>query len=367
MHGSSSAIASIGTSLTGIMYLMMPATFTLLTRYPWMRRWCGPVGLAIMAASFLLSSFATQVWQLIVLQGVLSAIGSGLLFSPTTLYMDEWFIARKGFAYGMMWAGKSVAGVAAPFIMNALLSAYGSRTTIRVWTVTLLVITTPILFFLKPRIPVSISSAPRPLSWSFLRHPTFWTLQAGNIIQSFGYFLPNTYIASYAHTLGLPSITGTLLIALVNFTSVFGGIVIGCLGDRFAVTSIIFISSFGSTVAVLLLWGLSSHITLLILFALIYGFFAGGFSSTWPGILQELKREEEGVDTGLIMGLLLGGRGIGNVISGPLSSALLSEGGFGGRNWGYGTEYGGMILFTGLTALFGGWGWMWKTIRQISH
>jgi hypothetical protein len=52
---------------------------------------------------------------------------------------------------------------------------------------------------------------------------------------------------------------------------------------------------------------------------------AGGFSSTWPGILQELKRENETVNTGLILGLLLGGRGIGNAISGPISAALLED------------------------------------------
>jgi len=83
---------------------MMPITFTLLTRYPRVRRFTGPVGLAITVSSLVLSSFATKVWQLILSQGVLCAIGSGLLFSPTTLYLDEWFIARKGMAYGVMWA-----------------------------------------------------------------------------------------------------------------------------------------------------------------------------------------------------------------------------------------------------------------------
>lgn len=35
-------IASIGTSQTGVLYLMMPVTFTLLTKYPRLRRWFGP-------------------------------------------------------------------------------------------------------------------------------------------------------------------------------------------------------------------------------------------------------------------------------------------------------------------------------------
>jgi MFS family permease len=191
-------------------------------------------------------------------------------------------------------------------------------------------------------------------------------LQLGNIIQSFGYFLPSTYLASYAHVLGLPDITGTILIPIFNFSSVPGALIIGMLGDHLAATTVILISSLGSALGVFLFWGLSNHIALLTIFTIIYGFFAGGFSSTWSGILQELKRENEAVDTGLILGLLLGGRGIGNVISGPVSGALLEDAWSTTERWGYSTEYGPIILFTGVTALFGSWGWIWKAWKQIT-
>jgi MFS family permease len=342
---------------------MMPAVFTLLTRYPRLRPYCGPVGLVITVGSLILSSFATKVWQLIVSQGIICAIGSGLLFSPTSLYLDEWFVARKGMAVGTMWAGKSVAGVILPFVMSALLDAYGPSTTLRAWAVVLFIFTAPLLFFLKPRIPLRNSTRARPVSWAFLRHSTFWMLQMGNIIQSFGYFLPNTYLASYAHRLGLSGTTGTILISIFNFASVPGAIVIGLLGDRLAATTVIMISSLGSAIAVFLFWGLSAHVAFLTVFTLLYGFFAGGFSSTWPGILQELKRQDEGIDTGLVFGLLLGGRGIGNVISGPVSAALLQDAWNTSGNTGYTTEYGPLILFTGITALLGGWGWIWKVGR----
>jgi MFS family permease len=348
------------------MYLMMPVSFTLLTRYPRLRPYCGPIGLLITVTSLILSSFSTQAWQLIASQGVLCAIGSGLLFSPTTLYLDEWFITRKGLAYGTIWAGKSAAGVIFPFLMSTLLNAYGPATTLRAWAISLVAITTPLLFFLKPRIPLSASTAQRPLSWTFLKGSTFWMLQTGNIIQSFGYLLPTTYLASYAHILGLSSLTGAILIAVFALASVPGGLVMGILCDRLRPTTVIFISSLGSTVAVFLFWGLSTHLPLLIIFSIFYGFFAGGFSSTYPGILKEIREAEEGVDTGLVMGLVLGGRGVGFVVGGPVSAALLKVGeSVMGGKWGYGTKYGPVILCTGATALFGGWGWMWKALRSV--
>lgn len=77
-------------------------------------------------------------------------------------------------------------------------------------------------------------------------------------------------------------------------------------------------------------------------------------------MLNELKDQSPAIDTGFIFGLLAGGRGIGNVISGPLSVAMLAKDGWigGGKHWGYESEYGGIILFTGATAFLGGWGWL---------
>ncbi len=67
-------------------------------------------GLALTVASLLGASFANTVPQLIGTQGVLYAIGGVLFYSPVIVYMDEWFITRKGLAYGVMWAGSGVGG-----------------------------------------------------------------------------------------------------------------------------------------------------------------------------------------------------------------------------------------------------------------
>lgn len=232
--------------------------------------------------------------------------------------------------------------------------------------------------FMKPRIPISPSASARRLDLSFLKQATFWMLQTGNIIQSFGYFLPTTFLPSYStRTVGLSQNTGTMLVSLFNATSVFGGIALGALCDRFSVTNIMLLSSVGSALSVLLFWGMASSsdsdssqtaIALLTIFSITYGFFAGGFSSTWSGVITQIKRDSSpSLDTGLVFGLLAGGRGIGNVISGPLSTVLLQSGSLGDSsglsgNTGYETQYGTLILFTGITAFFGAWSWMWRYI-----
>ena len=77
--------------------------FAFLQIWPRLRPYAPPFGLAILAISLTASSFANTVTQLLLTQGVLYAIGGLFLYCPTLLYLDEWFIRRKGLAYGIMW------------------------------------------------------------------------------------------------------------------------------------------------------------------------------------------------------------------------------------------------------------------------
>ena len=56
------------------MYLGAPVVSALLQRYPRQRRGIQFAGLALMIAGLLASSFATQVWHLIVTQGIIFGV-----------------------------------------------------------------------------------------------------------------------------------------------------------------------------------------------------------------------------------------------------------------------------------------------------
>ena len=51
--------------------------------------------------------------------------------------IDEWFVARKGLAYGVVWTGTGVSGATVPFLLQWLLDTYGFRTALRVWAIVL--------------------------------------------------------------------------------------------------------------------------------------------------------------------------------------------------------------------------------------
>jgi hypothetical protein len=95
-------IAVIGTCALGIMYLELPFIFSILKAWPNLRRWSTVTGLLAMCLSLALGSFAKSVSQLIATQGVLYALGGGFAWTPLLFYIEEWFVRRLSFAYGVM-------------------------------------------------------------------------------------------------------------------------------------------------------------------------------------------------------------------------------------------------------------------------
>jgi len=186
------------------------------------------------------------------------------------------------------------------------------------------------------------------------------------IVKSLGYFLPSIYLPTFARSLGLSPAIGSLLIALLNGSAVFATIIMGMLCDRFHVTTVILLSTIGATISVFVFWGLSTALPLLCVFAVLYGFFAGGFVSTNAGVIKMVKRHDQSADVGMLLGVIRAGRGIGSVLSGPLSEELLR-----GRSWkgkaglGYGSGYGSLIVFTGVTAAVGGLSFLGKRLGWI--
>ena len=119
------------------MYLGAPLFFAAFQIWPRFCHRSTPIGLAIVAVAIALSSFATRVWHLILTQGILYAIGGGFLYYPVFIFIDEWFVQRKGFAYGVMWAGSGCGGLSGPLVMNWGLARYGHQTFLRGWAVAL--------------------------------------------------------------------------------------------------------------------------------------------------------------------------------------------------------------------------------------
>ena len=312
------------------------------------------------------ASFSTRVSHLIVTQGVLQGIGATLCYNPILLFLQEWFVRRKGLAFGIVWSGTGIAGISLPFLLSTLLDRFGFRTTLRAWAVLLAVLTVPLCLTIKPRLPLPATVQQRRFDLRFFSSSAFWVLQMGNVVQGLGFFMPSIYLPSYATALNLPATAGTLALALVNAASCLSCPLVGTLVDRLHVSTIITVIALVSAFSTFVLWGLSVSTPMLAVFSVLYGVSAGCYSTTYTGVVREIQTREPSADTGIMFGFLSAGRGLGAVISGPLSEALLGLGALQGEaGYGYGTKYGSLIVLTGTTAAAGGFSWCARRLGWV--
>ncbi|KAI9712179.1 MAG: hypothetical protein M1828_001740 [Chrysothrix sp. TS-e1954] len=362
-------LPAVGTTTTGVAYFFSPVIALIIQRWQASRKPCAFIGLVLIAVALVGASFARKVTDLIATQGVLFGLGTAFIYNPFVFYLDDWFDKRMGFAYGCLWAGTGLGGLVTPLLMGWGLDRFGFRTMLRAWSILIVITILPLIMLMKPRQATSPPVMP-PLKTrlAFFLSVAFWILQAGNIVEGLGYFMPSIFLPTYASSLGV-SRTGTHAVTSVqNCASIVGTIIFGLLVDKFHVSTVWLLSTLGTTLVVLVLWGLSSHETqaLLWVFTVMYGIFAGGFTALWTGVAKILQSEDRYKETAtaVLLGVFAAGRGVGNVVSGPVSEQLIGKPLSDSASFAYGTKYGALIVFTGVTAFISGIGWV---ARFVGH
>ncbi|OAA52150.1 Major facilitator superfamily domain, general substrate transporter [Cordyceps fumosorosea ARSEF 2679] len=340
---------------------------------PRLSAWSPLIGIFVMAGALVAASFATTVSHLIGTQGILFAIGASLSYCPCIAFLNDWFDRRKGMAYGIMWAGTGLSGSVLPFVLQYLLSKYGYQYTLRVCAIALVAITLPVVYFVKPRLPQSPTQG-NPFNFRFTLSQTFMLHQLANIFQALGFFLPSIFLPTYARSvLGAGEFVAASTILLLNLASTVGCPTMGWLSDNHHVARCLFIATVGASLATAMLWGFATTVPSLLIYCAFYGLFAGSYTSAWTGLMRQITTDDtisdryscEDTDPVMVLSVLAAGRGIGSVLSGPLSQALVGDFWHVKTYGAYGTIYGPLVIFTSFTAALSGIVLFWKHIDWI--
>jgi MFS family permease len=294
------------------------------------------------------ASFAQTVPVLILTQGVVYGVGVLTYYHAQVSMLNEWFDKRRGLAYGIIFGANGLSGVALPYIMEKLLSRYGYATTLRCYAIGAVLITLPALFCLRGRLPYAPALRFKPQSLlAVFQKPKFWSFAISSLLQGVASSIPSIFLPTFASSLSLPQYSGPLLLAMFNLFQAFSDLGLGYLSDKLSVSILLFFSSFLAGIFTLLLWGLaplsSQPLSILVVFAALYGAAAGGYSALYPRMATALTPEERTKKT--LYGVWCLERGVGNVLAGLLSGVLVSgraEGGLFGAG-----RFEGLVVFTG--------------------
>ncbi len=234
-------------------------------------------GSLLMSAGFLLASWSTHTWHLVLTQGLVYGVGSSMLYFPLVSVAPEYFDRRRGAAMGVILSAAGVGGLVYSLAIRALLDRVGARWTLRVMSLENLVIGLPIAMVALP----SRSTERRPtfVNWRIARKPAFVLQALAAMLQAAGNFVPMTFTPEFSIALGYTAAFGAVLLSINNGVNAVSRILTGVLADAFGRQNVLILSVVGSAVSVLALWlgaAIYQAEGLWVAFVVLYGILAGG-------------------------------------------------------------------------------------------
>jgi hypothetical protein len=267
-------------------------------------------------------SFAKTLASLIVTQGIMYGLGFLIFYYPILSMVDEFWVMRRGMAYGLLCSASGVSGTAMPLIIEALLRKYGYPTTLRAIAITFLVLTGPLIPMLKGRLPITEQSVLGRTDWTFVKKPLSWIYSVSNLMQGLGYFFPSLYLPSYAASISLSALQGALILGLMSVSQIVGQFTFAYLSDRRAPLNILItVSLLMASTATFTLWGVAHSLAPLVVFSLFYGVFGAGYVAMRARMVTAVSEEPSAALA--TFSVFCFGKGIGNVLAGPISAGLL--------------------------------------------
>lgn len=256
------------------------------------------IGLGFAGLALCGTSFATGLWQLALLMGLVSSVGYAAV-SPVsvTSIVSHWFDRNRGVALGIATSGTKVSMIILPPSIAALIAAYDWRTGMLVVGLLVMALIPAVLFLVRPAPESSVRAAPLdageetaadddlagPVSTpvadatlvAALRIPAFWLIAVSLFANGLVMNLVFVHLPNFVLSEGYDAALAATGLTLVGGIGILGNVVTGAISDRLGRRSVLLIM-FGaravSTLLVMLAPGPATFLVFIAVFGLLgYG------------------------------------------------------------------------------------------------
>ena len=293
----------------------------------------------------MMTSLATQYYQIFLAQSLVSAMGSGAIFNVSLTCATTWFHKRRAAAMGILVSGSSLGGVILPIIFNHLIPRLGFPWTLRIVALILLALCSVACLTITSRLP------PRPKAlraWDYIRpltEPAFFFTVLSGFFFLLGMFIPFNYVTLQAEAAGMSPDLVPYLLSIINgvrsventslsdhalrmrhtnynLFSILGRIIPGFIADAVGRFNTMIIITLLSAIFTLALWIPGKGSATIVVYGAIFGFTSGGYVSIGaPCIAQISDIREIGTRTGTAYLL----QALGGLTGSPIAGALVSK------------------------------------------
>ncbi len=299
-------------------------------------------GMSLLTLGLIGMSFMNSIWLMYALYGVVMALGiNSLGYAVHNSYLPNWFVTRRGIAFGLLMCGSGGANVLNALYQQMLLFIPW-RTMYLIMAGVTVAVVVPIVFLVIRRTPQEMGLLPDGATgilsgdaalkakakssalivdkawaaqdWTLsraLRTPQLWLMFFAQLCVSAALNLGNAHQAIYCQDIGLnPSFAASVL-GLMGVTTIIGNFVSG-ISDKFGREITFTIGAVGTLISIYALLTASFEASwLLYVYAIVWGLFFGmGSSSLVSGLADMFS----GRHFGAINGFFLLGFGLGGAL-----------------------------------------------------
>lgn len=293
---------------------------------------CYLTGLTIFGGAFVLAGSMTALWQMVVLIGVFSAIGSTLIgMLPASTLASRWFGPRLPTAMGVLSASLGTGMLLLAPLAQWLIERWGWRSAYQIIGVTLWLVVLPMASMPWRRItagsPTHVARGPGAAGqgdeWNVpraLRTPLFWALTGVMFFTSITTYTISVQLVACLVDTGFSSLQAAFIFGLVGMLSIVGMLGAGALAERIGERWTATISYGGTVLGLGLLSVAMSQPSVLVVggFVALFGTMQG---SRGPLVATLAARGFPGA-MGRVYGMVLLGMGAGAAIGSWASGTL---------------------------------------------
>ena len=281
------------------------------------------IGVIALVAGYLLSAFATNIWQFALAQGLLGFGASGS-FGPIMTDISHWFEKRRGIAVALASCGNYLAGAIWPPLIQYFISTQGWRATqVGIGLICAVAMLPLILAMRRPapahamRIAGTVSSGTRG-TLGLSSNTLMGLLIIAGVACCVAMSMPQVHIVAYCGDLGYgPARGAEMLSAMLGF-GLISRVACGFIADRIGGVATLLISSVLQGVALFLYLLFDGLFSLYVISAL-FGLFQGGIVPMYAIIVREyFAPSEAGTRLGIVLMATLFGMALGGWMSGVI-------------------------------------------------
>lgn len=326
------------TAMMAVSGVFAPWMGAAVDRYPIARMMV--IGALCMALGYVLLSFSTAMWQVLLVYGLLMSVATTLAgpLAASTL-LARWFSRRRGLVMGIASIGTSVGGFLFPPLLQWLIDSLEWRVAFRALGGIILLATLPWILLLvinrpadrglhpdgeAPATPqagaaTATAAAPRfDNTGALLRNRNFWLIAIvmGCLLAVYTGVVSN--LMPFALDSGASGERGALLLSLMAFCGIIGKLVFGAVADRIDLRVAL------AAALVLVCLGLSSYVMAsgyagLALGSVLLGLAAGGGLPVWAALIGHVFGPD---NYGRAMGLMSPVITVFNLLAPPLAGRI---------------------------------------------